>query len=667
MNHRSPLRRILACSIALGVLGLAAGTAGAAEGEYLPGIVDKAQDHYRAGLAAALRPLAKCHPKRLLADGSCCPAGFASLNDRCVRVSPQTCAQVAIEDPTACSLTLCAKYVREITEQKKDAQGNPIPRKDEQGNAIPNEFETATREEKCEPWKDGIRDLSCELDTYQCTKEELASGPTRWCGDWIKRVEVPAATPDGKPEERFLQCQPGAEGCEMHPRECMGSELTSNKSAGAGPCKIGEYVDESNGKCAVPACPKSCTTADGRCAACGPDYLGAAQSFAKAREVDPKFYEAYFNEGMALERLGKYGEAIAIYQKSQQIQPSNDQERLLQLSAQAYIARTKLAEATKFAEAGESDKAKQLREAARSICESIRGQDPDNTMANNVLAQYWLESGNLELAENFVQQVLRVNREDTIALNIRGLINLHSKQNEIVRWILEEKVLMLDPANAEAFANLGLSYVRLGDMPKAVVAFERAVKLSPTSVPARLNLGAIYIDYLNYKAAHDQYKAALALEKDNLEALTGYALALEGVRQPKDAAGYYERVLAKDPSRKPLLVRLAIIYEKAPFNDADKAVEYWKKFQALSNLPPIGAAQTERDVTKAAYEANLKQKPPRKNPAVFLEERKALEKKWKDADGAWRKVIAIDSRIQAIVEGKKLEEEARQKDGKPSS
>ena len=637
----------------------------AAEGEYLPNINDKAQDSFRTGLAAALRPLPKCNPMRMLADGSCCAPGFASLNDRCVRVAPPTCAQVAIENPQACSLTLCAKYVREITEQKKDDAGNPIPRKDEQGNAIPGEFESTTREEACEPWKNGMRDLTCELDTYQCTKEELASGPTRWCGDWIKRVEAP--TEEGKTEERFLRCKPGTEGCELSTRECTGKELTSGKSEGAGPCQIGQYVNEADGKCAKPACPKQCTTADGRCAACGPDYLGASQSFAKARELDPNFYEAYFNEGMALERLGRHEEAVKVYQKAREVQPKGDQDRLLQLSAQAYIARSKLADAMSLAEAGEVEKAKQAREAARSICESIRGQDPDNTMANNVLAQYWLDSGNLELAESFVQQVLRVNREDTIALNIRALINLHGGQNEIVRWILEEKVLLLDPSNAEAFANLGLAFVRLGDMPKAVVAFERAVKLKPNSVPARLNLGAIYMDYLNYKAAHDQYKAALGIEKDNLEALTGYALALEGVRQPQEAAKYYERVLAKDPTRKPILVRLAVIYEKAPFNDGNKAIEYWKKFRSQANLPEQGVATTEKDVAKAAYEAHLKKKAPRKDAAAFNTEREALRKKSEAASLLWKNVLAIDSRIQAIEEGMKLEKEAREKDGQPSS
>ncbi|MCB9738813.1 MAG: tetratricopeptide repeat protein [Deltaproteobacteria bacterium] len=664
---RHTLRTLLATATTAVIC--AAGPTFAADGEYLPGIKDQAQDHFRAGLASALRPLPKCNPYRILDDGNCCPQGFVSRGNKCSRIAPPTCAQVAIDNPEACALTLCAKYVREVEEQKKDKDGNPVPRKDEQGKVIEGEFEMTKKEVACEPWKDGMRDLDCELDTYQCTKEELASGPTRWCGDWIKRIEVPAADdPEAKPVERFIRCQPGSENCDLVTRECTGQELTSNKSSGAGPCKIGEYIDESNGKCTAYTCPKACTTQDGRCAACGPDYQGAAQSFSAARNADPNFYEAYFNEGMALERLGKHDAAVAVYQKAREVAPKTEQERLQQLSAQAYIARAKLAEAMRLAEAGESGKAKQLRDAARSICESIRGQDPDNTMANNVLAQYWLDSGNLELAENFVRQVLRVNREDTVALNIRALINLHGKNDEIVRWILEEKVLILDPANAEAFANLGLAYVRLGDMPRAVIAFERAVKLRPNAVPARLNLGAIYMEYLNYKASHDQYKAALALEKDNLEALTGYALALEGLRKPKEAAEIYERVIAKDGNRSAILVRLAVIYEKAPFNDGKKAISYWKRFQQKSNLPPQAAAQAEREAAKAAYEAHLKKRTPRKGKEEFMAEREALREKAESATLLWKNVVAIQSRIDAIEQGMQLEKEARDGEKKePSS
>lgn len=681
---------------ALATFGLVVGialtpSAFAADNEYLQGIDDKAQDAFRSGIAAGLKKVPKCNPFRLLTDGNCCAPGFVSLGNACARIAPSTCASVAIENPGACVLKQCAKYIKAkgIMVPKKDKKtgkdvcktdemGEPLPKKDAEGNKIEGqcEIEMVEQEVPCEPWNNGERDLNCLLDTYECTAEELASGPTRWCGDFMKRIVVPPTLgDDGKPVDgaqevtKFFRCKPTEEGCELTVRECSGKELTSNTSEGAGPCKIGEYIDKNTSKCTAYTCPAHCTTEDGRCAKCGPDYLGAANLFEKAVTLDPRFYEGYFNWAMAMERMGKYDKALEIYQKAKAVEPQGERDRKLQLSAQGYIARHKLGEAHRLMEAGNSTMATPLMEQARGICESIRGQDPDNTVANNTLAQYWVDKGNFELAENFVRQVLRVNREDTIALNIRGLINLRTKNNEIARWILEEKVLALDPANPEAFANLGMAFVRLGDLPRAVVAFERSVNLKPNSVAARLNLGAIYLEYLNYRQADTQYAAALQLEPDNLEALTGRALSLEGLRKPDEAEKLYRRVLEKDDTRHALLVRLALIYEKMPFNDGDKAVTYWKKYKEAAGLPDGAKVKAERTAAKAAWEAIQKKRAPRKASKLeeFNTEKARIKATWEKSDLVYKNVLAIESRIFAIVEGMKMQKEAREEEKKKAA
>jgi tetratricopeptide (TPR) repeat protein len=636
-------------------------TAQAQEAAYLQGIPAKAQDHLRDGLAAALRKVPKCDQVQLLESGDCCPPGEISLGRSCARIAPPTCAAVAISSPASCNITRCAKYTRTIEKQE--------PAIGDDGKPIPDQMVTKQVDVACEPWANGVRDLTCELDTYDCKKEELTSGPARWCGDWIKRVPAPPQVDAaGKPvvdapTEQIIRCRPGTSSCELDVRECMGPELMSNKSDGAGPCKIGEFMDAQTGKCSAYKCPSHCTTDDGRCAKCGPDYLGSVDSFKKAVEVDKRFFEAWFNLGMAYERLGRGKDALTAYESAAKIVPNDEREKLLQLSAQGYIARAWLAEARRNHEAGEFDKAKELREKARAACESIRGVDPDNSMANVTLALYYLESGELQLAEDFVRQALRNNREDTIALNIRGLINLKNGRNEIARWILEEKVLAIDPANPEALANLGLAYVRLGDLPKAVVAFERAVRLNPNSISARLNLGAIYLEYLNYRDANTQYEQALRLEPDNLEALTGFALALEGKREPKKAAELYERVLAKDPSRKAIMIRLALLYNKTPFNDGDRSLAYWQRYQKEENLPPADGVKIERESVRAQLAAMVK--PPKKGLADWNAKKAELVKKEVELTKLYQNVLAIQSRIDEIVQGRELEKQAKQPGAAP--
>ncbi len=651
--------------------------AAAAEQEYLPGIDDKAQDAMRAGLSAALRKVPKCNPYQILDDGQCCPAGFVSLGKSCARIGPNQCASVAIENPAGCSLDQCAKFVK--TEKKKEK----IKTEDGKEEEVEKDIELP-----CEPWVAGVRDLACELDTKTCDKK-LMTSPPKWCADWIKKVEaMPAADEAGKPVAgapnfKYQRCKPGSEGCDLIPRECTEKELESGTSDGAGPCKVGEYIDPASNKCTAYGCPGACKTEDGRCTKCGPDYQSAAQEFQKAASADKRFYEAYFNLGMALERLGKYDEARKAYETAKGIEPKDDRERSLHYSASAYIARSLLAQSHRYVDAGDMEKAKQIREQAKGICDSIMSQDPDNAMNNVALAMYWLESGDLKISEDFLRLALRVNREDTIALNIRGLINLKQGKYEIARWILEEKVLSIDPANPEAWGNLGMAYVSLKDLPRAVVAFKNAVQLSAGAVSARMNLGAIYLEYLNYRDAEKVYKEALELEPNNLEALTGYALTLEGRRDPKRAAEYYEKVLAKDPQRYAILVRLAIIQYKH-FNNGEKAVALWKQYlkDALATDPDTAQAtadklKAERDAAREALKAHVALKKPgadwpatlvliksapapKKGGPDFAAKRTELIKKCDELDVKWKNLVAIVSRIQEIEAAKTLEKQAKE-------
>ena len=658
--------------------------------EYLQGIDNKAQDAMRAGLQHALRPVPKCSPYRIVDDGSCCASGFVSLGKSCERIGPNQCAELALDNPEACVLDRCAKYVR--TEKKKEMIKTESGKEEEVEKDI---------EVPCEPWVGGKRDLACELDTKKCDDKVFKAAGSRWCGDWIKKLEAPPAPDDaagkavpGTPNFEYVRCKAGAEGCDLVPRECSEKELESGSSDGAGPCKVGEFIDKASSKCSKYECPAVCKAADGRCSRCEPDYTSSVQEFQRAIDADKRFYEAYFNLGMAYERLGKYEDARKAYETAKGIEPRDDREKGLQLSAQAYIARSLLAQAQRYLEAAEVNKAKGLAEQAKGICDSILGQDPDNAMNNVALALYWLQQDDLKLAAEFVRKALRVNREDTIALNIRGLINLKQGKYDIARWILEEKVLQIDPANAEGWANLGMVYVNLGDQARAVVAFKNAVQLNKSSVSARLNLGAIYLEYLNYRDAARVYKQALELEKDNLEALTGYALALEGLREPKDAANYYERVLAKDPKRHAILVRLAIIYYKY-FNDGAKATLKWKAYlkDALDTDPDTAQAvadtlKADRDGAREALKlhCNIKKLPtpapewdkvvamalaaaaPKKLGVEWVAKRYELVKKTKELDVKWKNLIAIVSRIQEIEQSKLLEKQAKEgqpKDGAP--
>ena len=195
-------------------------------------------------------------------------------------------------------------------------------------------------------------------------------------------------------------------------------------------------------------------------------------------------------------------------------------------------------------------------------------------------------------------------------------------------------------------------------------ALERAVKLNPNSIAARMDLGAIYLEYLNYRDADKQYAAALKLEPENLEALTGRALTLEGKRQPKEAAELYEKVLGRDPERHALEVRLALIYNKAPFNDGNKSIVYWKRYLKSIGIDPekrqdiVNQLKTELDATRAQLKTMAA--PPKKAPADWAKQKAEVVKKEAEQTTRWKNVLGISSFIDAIEQGMALEKQAKE-------
>src|SRR5262249_20704661 len=68
-----------------------------------------------------------------------------------------------------------------------------------------------------------------------------------------------------------------------------------------------------------------------------------------------------------------------------------------------------------------------------------------------------------------------------------------------------------DPNYAEAFFNLGLSYMQLKDSVKATKAFEQALTLEPGSAEPYTQLGAMYLQQGKRAQAVEAFKRSIEL------------------------------------------------------------------------------------------------------------------------------------------------------------
>lgn len=337
-----------------------------------------------------------------------------------------------------------------------------------------------------------------------------------------------------------------------------------------------------------------------------PDYATARAAFEEAITRDRAFLEAYFNLGMLYERTGKPEKAIEVYQSALDANPDT-------LDAQGYIGKVYLALSKRAKDAGDPAKAAEYERKAKTLFDGIIAKDPDNVTANNALALYWLFRGDRDTAEDFVKKVLMVDPRNVVALNTRGLINLMAGKHRIARWVFEEKALKEDPNSVEAWTNLGLTYLKMGQTPEAVASFEKAIALEPDNVPARLNVAAIYLDYLHYQAALTEYEAVLRLVPGNLDALIGAGSCLLGLHRPEEAVQRWEAALKASPGMATLWARVGKVYELT-LQRLDRAIQAYENYVRLANPPANDPIRAKLPVLKQ-IQAQGGMKAPEQEPA----------------------------------------------------
>ncbi|MCX6276726.1 MAG: hypothetical protein NT004_01350 [Bacteroidetes bacterium] len=127
--------------------------------------------------------------------------------------------------------------------------------------------------------------------------------------------------------------------------------------------------------------------------------------------------------------------------------------------------------------------------------------------ANSQAGNYYLSNYNLFLA---MEQ-----KPDSSALHNLAGDNFRNSGN--LRFALQEylKAKELDPQNFKAIYNLGITYTRMNDYPRAIAELENVLKYDYTNTHVMHDLGNAYNLNENYEDAILSYKNALAHEPGN--------------------------------------------------------------------------------------------------------------------------------------------------------
>ncbi len=170
------------------------------------------------------------------------------------------------------------------------------------------------------------------------------------------------------------------------------------------------------------------------------------------------------------------------------------------------------------------------------------------------------------------------------------LTDLYIQSGQLNRAVTEaEEILRQNPNNLDARRMLGRIYTRLiGDqqqnkidekmLNKAIEQYKIVVEKDPKDQDSLLTLGRLYRVSHNSVEAEKIYKAVLATDADNEEALTGLAGVYSDVGDTKGAIEMLRRASEKDPNPRALSA-LASFYEQG--NDFANAAQTWKRVLPL--------------------------------------------------------------------------------------
>ena len=285
---------------------------------------------------------------------------------------------------------------------------------------------------------------------------------------------------------------------------------------------------------------------------------------------------AYYHFTMA----HTYEEQMAAYGRSDLVSKAIEEYRLaLQADPTSEYLSSGLAEL--YARTG------RIRDAV-SEAQDILKRDPQNLEAHRLLGHIYLRSlgdmqggnGSDSVLKLAIQQYEEIIKLDPKSVDDHIMLGrLYHADNQMKKAQDEEQTaIKLSPDSEEAVATLAMFYSEQGDAAKAADTLS-TIPEANRSAKLYLMLGGTYDQQKDYKKSIDAYQHAIALDRDNLDAIRGLAEALMNDGQTSKALQQFQVIADANPEDARTYVRIAEIYRRQ--GKLDQALQSLKKAQSM--------------------------------------------------------------------------------------
>lgn len=356
------------------------------------------------------------------------------------------------------------------------------------------------------------------------------------------------------------------------------------------------------------------------------------QKSAPSETKPPDHAASYYHFALA----HMYEEMMAMYGRSEYATKAIEEYRLA-------IAADPSSEFLNSALAELYTRTGRIRDAVAEAQEMLQ-RDPNNVQAHKLLGRIYLRSLGDSQSGAQSREVLKLAIEQYEALvkiqakdidNHLVLGGLYAMDRESTKAETELKsALEIDPKSEEAVIQLARLYAEQGNGVKGIQTLN-AVPESARTSKIYSTLGAIYEQQHDTKQAIAAYQRAVALDKDNIEALRGLAQSLASDDQMEAALNAYKSVQSADQQDWQSLIEISRIYRR--MGKFDQALDSLKKAESMAQESTMeipyeeaivleaqgkfddATALLQKLVTRSTSPDGNYTTPERSNRALFLE------------------------------------------------
>jgi tetratricopeptide (TPR) repeat protein len=460
------------------------------------------------------------------------------------------------------------------------------------------------------------------------------------------------------------------------------------------------------------------------------DYAKAEEVLLKTTELDPLNARYAINLGNFYEQTGRRPEALEEYQRiidsgTRDARVKEAEKRLSLATGQALAKKGEMNAALLIfngllldypddpiilANIGATYVFLNRTEEAENTFRRLVGIDPRHSIGHMNLANIYERTGRPEDAMRHLQKIIDLNPDPgmTKEAKIRyGIINGREylrRQDWPNAVQVFQQVINLDPKRTEAFFNIALANLSLGNVDMAEKGFLSVLKVTPGDFSARLNLGSLYADTNRLDKAKEQfqfvidndsgryakdasarmnkihtmvadkalaegkveeslreYEKALDYFSGNVKASFNRGLIFIKARKYEEARAEFEMVVQHDPQNTRGRINLANIYEQ--LGQMTKAAEQYEIVMQLDRNSKEGrVASAKWKITKARglwaerkltaseriFEEIVEEQPSNVEALFYLGTIQSSKGKLEEAAGAYQRILDIRPNNQRV-------------------